>query len=48
MRGWRTPTAQSEKDGVTSTPTLRLNGKTLPLNTLTPESLDAAVKAATS
>ncbi|MDQ4098625.1 MAG: DsbA family protein [Actinomycetota bacterium] len=38
---------QSEKDGVNGTPTVRLDGKDLPLNTLTPQSLDDTVKAAT-
>jgi protein-disulfide isomerase len=38
---------QSEKDGVNGTPTIKINGKTLDLGTLTPQSLDADVKAAT-
>lgn len=39
---------QSEKDKVNGTPTLRLDGKDLDLGTLTPESLEAAVQAATT
>jgi protein-disulfide isomerase len=38
---------QSEKDGVFGTPTLKLNGKVLDLQKLTPDSLAAQVKAAT-
>lgn len=38
---------QSTKDGVNSTPTIKVAGQVLNLSTLTPESLDAAVKAAT-
>ena len=37
---------QSEKDEVNGTPTVRLDGKDLDLGTLTPESLNAAVQAA--
>lgn len=38
---------QADKDGVNGTPTIRLNGKDVPLSTLTgPQSLDDAVKAA--
>jgi protein-disulfide isomerase len=39
---------QSEKDGVFGTPTLKLNGKVLDLQKLTPEYLTAQVKAATT
>jgi protein-disulfide isomerase len=39
---------QSEKDGVFGTPTLKLNGKALDLQKLTPEYLTAQVKAATT
>jgi protein-disulfide isomerase len=39
---------QSEKDGVFGTPTLKLNGKALDLQKLTPEYLAAQVKAATT
>ncbi len=38
---------QGSKDGVNATPTIRLNGKDISLSGLTPQSLDAAVKAAT-
>ena len=38
---------QSEKDGVFGTPTLKLNGKALDLQKLSPEYLTAQVKAAT-
>jgi protein-disulfide isomerase len=38
---------QSGKDGVTGTPTLKLNGEQLDWARLTPEALEAAVKAAT-
>ncbi len=39
---------QSEKDGVFGTPTLKLNGKVLDLQKLSPEYLTAQVKAATT
>jgi protein-disulfide isomerase len=39
---------RSEKDGVFGTPTLKLNGKVLDLQKLTPEYLTAQVKAATT
>jgi protein-disulfide isomerase len=39
---------QSEKDGVFGTPTLKLNGKALDLQKLTPAYLTAQVKAATT
>jgi protein-disulfide isomerase len=40
--------AQADKDGVNGTPTIKINGKTLDLSTLTaPQSRDDAVKAAT-
>ena len=38
---------QSDKDGITGTPTIKLNGKAVDLPTLTPQSLDATVKADT-
>jgi protein-disulfide isomerase len=38
---------QSEKDGVTGTPTLKLNGKAVDLGGLTRDKLAAAIKAAT-
>lgn len=39
--------AQADKDGVRGTPTIRLDGKDLELQTLSEQSLNAAVKAAT-
>jgi protein-disulfide isomerase len=38
---------QSGRDGVTGTPTLKLNGSTLDVASLSPQSLTSAVKAAT-
>jgi protein-disulfide isomerase len=38
---------QADKDGVNGTPTIKLNGTTFDLSTLSPQSLDAAIKAAT-
>ena len=38
---------QSDKDGITGTPTIKINGKAVQLATLSPQSLDATVQANT-
>lgn len=46
--GWGPPVQEeTAKDGVTGSPTVRLNGTNLDLSTLTPESLTQAVADAT-